>query len=64
MAGARWHHPLAPISIRPCSSYGIFRKYFKKIMGGKDILSDALKQLLDVRELLKEAAPRESGISV
>ena len=33
-------------------------------MGGKDILTEALKQLLDIRTLLKEAVPRESGISL
>ena len=46
------------------SSSGIFREYLKEIMGGKDILTEALKQLLDIRTLLKEVVPRESGISL
>ena len=33
-------------------------------MEGKDILTDVLKQVLDIRKLLKEAVPRESGISL
>ena len=64
MVGALWHHLLAPISIRPYLSDGIFREYFKEIMERKDLLSDTLKQLLDIKKLLKEATPRESGISV
>ena len=33
-------------------------------MEGKDVLTEALKQLLDISKLLKESVPRESGISL
>ena len=33
-------------------------------MGGKDILIEALKQLLDIRTLSKEAVPIESSMSL
>ena len=46
------------------SSSEIFSEYLKEIMGGEDILTDALKQLFDLRTLLKEALPRESYISL
>ena len=50
---------------RKISSSGIFSKYVKEIMEGKDILlTEALKQLLDTRTLLKEAIPRERSISL
>ena len=36
----------------------------KEIMKSRNILTKALKQLVDIRTLLKEAVPRESGISL
>ena len=33
-------------------------------MKSRNILTKALKQLVDIRTLLKEAVPRESGISL
>ena len=49
---------------RKIPSSRIFSGYLKEITGGTEILTEALKQLLDITTLLKEEVPRESGISL
>ena len=47
---------------RKTSSSGIFKEELKEIIEDKEILTDALEHLLDIKALLKAAVPRESDI--